>query len=83
MMERIQQLAEQARHNQPFECSYTKDQWLQTFAQLIVAECVGVLERQIVQTQSDDMWTLMVEKTMNSAVRQSVGQVQQHFGMTK
>ena len=39
MNERIRQLAEQARKNEPFECSYTKDQWLEKFAELIVREC--------------------------------------------
>ena len=42
MNERIKQLAEQARKNEPFECSYTKDQWLEKFAELIVKECADI-----------------------------------------
>ena len=41
MNERIRELAEQAKKNEPFECSYTKDQWLEKFAELIVQECAG------------------------------------------
>jgi hypothetical protein len=44
MNERIRLLAEQARHNEPFECSYTKDQWLEKFAELIVRECAQFVE---------------------------------------
>ena len=42
MNERIKQLAEQARKNEPFECSYTKDQWLEKFAKLIIQECADI-----------------------------------------
>ena len=41
MNERIRLLAEQAKKNEPFECSYTKDQWLEKFAELIVRECIN------------------------------------------
>jgi len=44
MNKRIRQLAEQARLNEPFECSYTKDQWLEKFAELLVQECSNFLK---------------------------------------
>lgn len=43
----IQQIVEQAIHNEPFDCgALTKDQWLQKFAELIVRECANVIESQ-------------------------------------
>ena len=42
MNERIQALAEQARKNEPFECSYTKDQWLEKFGELIAEQCASM-----------------------------------------
>ena len=39
---RMRDLVQQAKANQPYECSYTKDDWLKTFAELIVRECAEV-----------------------------------------
>jgi hypothetical protein len=39
---RMRDLVQQAKANQPYECSYTKDDWLKTFAELIVKECAEV-----------------------------------------
>ena len=42
---RMRDLVQQAKANQPYECSYTKDDWLKTFAELIVKECADVLKK--------------------------------------
>ena len=43
----IEQLAKQAKDNKPFDCSIlTKDQWLETFAKIIVEECAKIIEAQ-------------------------------------
>lgn len=43
MNERIRELAEQAKRNEPFDCgALTKDQWLEKFAELIVKECADI-----------------------------------------
>lgn len=41
MSNQLQALVDQALENQPFECSYTREQWLKTFAGLIVQECAN------------------------------------------
>ena len=41
----IKNLVEQARKNEPVECSITREQWLETFAGLIVAECIKVCDQ--------------------------------------
>jgi hypothetical protein len=47
MNERIQELAEQAKRNEPFDCgALTKDQWLEKFAELIVRECAAIALRE-------------------------------------
>jgi hypothetical protein len=96
MNERIKELAEQAKKNEPFECSYTKDQWLEKFAELIVRECAQVLE-----TNGDNQRTIrMTESTGHNkttdwmegyeeAVKQYGGyllkknakQIKKHFGV--
>ncbi len=42
MNEKIKELVEKAKSNEPFECSLTKQQWIEKFAQLIIDECVYV-----------------------------------------
>ena len=45
MNERIKEFAKQARKNEPFDCSsYTTDQWIEKFAELIIRECAEVAE---------------------------------------
>ena len=45
MNERIRELAEQAKRNEPFDCgALTKDQWLEKFAWLIVEECSRIAD---------------------------------------
>ena len=56
MKDRIKELAEQARLNEPFECSYTKDQWLEKFAELIVRECAKFLEENSGYDDSNNAW---------------------------
>ena len=42
MNNRMQELVEQAIHNEPFDCgALTKEQWLEKFAELIVRECAN------------------------------------------
>lgn len=41
MSDQLQALVDRALENQPFECSYTREQWLKTFAGLIVQECAN------------------------------------------
>ena len=54
----------------------------QKFAESIVAECIDSLRGLIVETGSDDIWINMVEKTRNSAIRQSESMIKQHLGTT-
>ena len=47
MNNRMQELVEQAIHNEPFDCgALTKEQWLEKFAELIVRECSNVALRE-------------------------------------
>jgi len=42
----MQELVEQAIHNEPFDCgALTKEQWLEKFAELIVKECIDFCSR--------------------------------------
>ena len=46
MNNRMQELVEQAIHNEPFDCgALTKEQWLEKFAELIVRECSKMADR--------------------------------------
>lgn len=42
MNNKIKELVEKAKLNEPYECSLTKQQWLEKFAQLIIDECLYV-----------------------------------------
>lgn len=42
---RLRELIERARKNEPYECHMTKEQWLMTFAELIVKECAVLAAR--------------------------------------
>ena len=45
MNERIRELAEQAKRNEPFDCgALTKDQWLEKFAELILEDVMSICE---------------------------------------
>jgi hypothetical protein len=71
MNERIRQLAEQAKKNEPFECSYTKDQWLEKFAELIVKECMEVASPNYMSTPEDSVYY----------VEQAIIRIADHFGV--
>lgn len=44
MNERLQKLIQQAKLNEPTDCSgLTKEQWLETFANQVIDECCGIL----------------------------------------
>lgn len=61
MNDLIRQLAEQAKRNEPFECSYTKEQWLEKFAELIVRECASLFPL----TFTDEQYQRRIDKTIN------------------
>ena len=71
MNERIKELAEQAKKNEPFECSYTKDQWLEKFAELIVQECAGICHK-----MAEDSDSYVVHDGDTCAE-----QIKKHFGV--
>lgn len=66
-MNRIKELAKQARESEPYECSYGKDQWLETFAKLIIQEC---------QSAMQPMLRDMISRG------QAVDLMDKHFGIT-
>jgi hypothetical protein len=41
----IKELVQQAKNNESFECSYTKKQWLEKYAELIVQECIDAVTK--------------------------------------
>jgi hypothetical protein len=46
MNTRIRELVEQARQNEPFECSFSKAEWLETFARLVAKECLNACKQE-------------------------------------
>jgi hypothetical protein len=71
MIERLKKLA----LSEPFECSYTKDQWLEKFAELIVKECLLCCEQVI----SDP-----VPKSVDTFEQGGIhcmDEIKQHFGV--
>jgi len=72
MNERIRELAEQAKKNEPFECSYTKDQWLEKFAELIVRECLSIVD-DAERGGSNEIW--------DNAVKFIRRDLKEHFGV--
>jgi hypothetical protein len=72
MNERIQELAEQAKRNEPFDCgALTKDQWLEKFAELIVQECIEVLNKRFMGDLNRE----------DQEVRRCIKDLKKHFGV--
>jgi len=46
MNTRIRELVEQARQNEPVECSFSKAAWLETFARLVAKECLNACKQE-------------------------------------
>ena len=80
MNERIRKLAEQCVGDRPYNNSFD---W-EKFAQLIIRECIQVLDDCHVNIPddadfgSDQTW---VRATVNSAVNFSMGKIKEHFGV--
>ena len=71
MNEQIKQLAEQAKRNEPFDCgALTKDQWLEKFAELIVQECIEVLNKRFMGDLNRE----------DQEVRRCIKDLKKHFG---
>jgi hypothetical protein len=72
MNEQIKQLAEQAKRNEPFDCgALTKDQWLEKFAELIVQECIEVLNKRFMGDLNRE----------DQEVRRCIKDLKKHFGV--
>ena len=69
---RIKELIEQAKSNEPFECSYTKEQWLQKYTELIVRECARIVRN----TDLED-----VEGGDSSVLLAAKHHILDHFGV--
>lgn len=41
---KIRALVDQARRSEPFECSFSKAEWLETFARVVAQECANICE---------------------------------------
>jgi len=44
MNTKIRELVEQARRSEPSECSFSRAEWLETFAKLVAQECAEICE---------------------------------------
>lgn len=76
----IRQLAEQAKRNEPFECSYTKEQWLEKFAELIVRDCIDKIETYRIPVGNSASGELACEWTY-AALKEIRDDIKNHFGV--
>lgn len=79
MNEKIRGLAEQAGfvdgHLDPMYGGYSCKYWLEQFAQLIILECIDLLERDA-QEYDNEEWA-----SLATAVRNSQYRIIKHFGV--
>lgn len=87
MTDRIKELAEQARKNEPFDCSQmSKQQWLQTFAEMVVRECLSIVENNNPRPPGTTiLYSFVTDEYFDTgwqvAVETKSKQIKQHFGV--
>jgi hypothetical protein len=79
MNRKIRELAEQA--TQEFSPAFERDKWQEKFAELIVRECVGIVNK-IVPPGYED-YPDYRDQIEQSFRRECATEIKQHFGVTE
>lgn len=84
----LKRLVEQAKKNEPFECACTKEQWLETFAGLIVEDTIKLLRLEWYALNNEEVDVDITPRDIGFKVGQKseiivlMEKIKKHFGVS-